>query len=163
KAKEFVPDWSSGPLDLRHKAKAIEVTDSTAMTFLAQLRERGDVDYAEVNLGDGNEWLTSRLFIMAIVFARMRGLRAFVFLETSGNIRNRFVCWTQPEKVRWALARRFPWLEQAYAEAYSAILQGGIPPGPVPVFVVTNKGRLGYQFSKDDPQPSIQLLQEYLK
>jgi hypothetical protein len=156
KAKEFVPDWSAGALDLRQKATAIEVNDSTAKTFLEQLRQKGDGDYAVVNLGDGNEWLTSRLFIMAIVFARMKGIKAFVFLETAGNVRNRFVCWAQPEKIRWALARRFPWLEQAYAEAYSAILQGR-------AFVVTNEGRLGNQFSKDDPQPSIELLQEYLQ
>src|SRR5439155_2332269 len=156
KAKEFVPDWSTGALDLRHKATAVEVTDSTAMTFLTQLRQKGDGDYAEINLEDGKEWLTSRLFIMAVVFARMKGIKAFVFVETSGDVRKRFVCWAHPERIRWALARRFPWLEQAYAEAYSAILQRQ-------AFVVTNEGRLGYQFSQDDPQPSIELLREYLQ
>src|SRR6266581_3381035 len=71
-AKPFVPDWSGSPtaLDLRHKATSIQVTDSTAGTFLSQLAEEGTADYALVNLGNGQEWLTSRLFIMSIVYAR---------------------------------------------------------------------------------------------
>src|SRR5262249_20597173 len=122
KAKAFDPNWSAGALDLRQKAAAIQVSDSTTMTFLAQLREQGDADYAEVNLGTGNEWLTSRLFIMAIVFARMKGIKCFVFVETSANARKRFVCWAKPERIRWAFAKRFAWLERAYAEAYSTLM-----------------------------------------
>jgi hypothetical protein len=157
KAKAFAPDWSAGALDLRQKAAAIQVTDSTAMTFVAQLKEEGDADYAEVNLGNGKEWLTSRLFIMAIVFARMKGIKCFVFVETSGNLRKRFVCCAKPEKIRWAFAKHFAWLEQAYAGAYSNVLT--LTPQ---AFVVTNDGRLGNQFSQADPKPSIQLLQTFL-
>jgi hypothetical protein len=157
KAKPFAPDWSAGALDLRHKAAAIQVNDSTAATFLSQLREKADGDYAEVNLGDGKEWLTSRLYIIAIVFARMKAIKCFVFVETSGNTRRRFVCWAKPERIRWALARRFPWLEQSYADAYSTILSQRS------AFVVSNDGRLGYQYSQHDPQPSIELLKEFLQ
>src|SRR5262245_18532085 len=73
----FVPDWSeaTGGLDLRLKAVALEINDSYTGTFRAQLMEAGTWEYAEINLGAGQEWLTSRLFIMAIVFARMKGIK----------------------------------------------------------------------------------------
>src|SRR5215831_13437543 len=61
KATAFSPDWAAGALDLRHQAVAIEVNDSTAANFRAQLMQEGRVDYAEVNLGGGQEWLSSRL------------------------------------------------------------------------------------------------------
>jgi hypothetical protein len=158
-AKPFVPVWSGPPgaLDLRHRATAIQVSDSTARTFLTQLTEEGAADYAQVNLGTGEEWLTSRLFILAIVFARMKGINCFVFVETSGSVRKRYVGWAKPEKIRWALARRYPWLEQAYAGAYSTITsqQNSL--------IVSNRGRLGYQFAPADPGPSIELLREFLQ
>jgi len=158
-AKPFVPEWSGSPgaLDLRHKATAIEVNDSTARTFVTQLMEEASGDYAEVNLGAGDEWLTSRLFIMAILFTRMKGIECFVFVEKSGDVRKRFVGWAEPGKIRWALAKRHPWLEQAYAGAYSTIMS------QQQAFVVSNQGRLGYQFSLHDPAPSIELLREFLQ
>ena len=87
KAAAFVPEWSGSPgtLDLRQKATAIQVNDSTAMTFSAQLMEGGTADYAEVNLGAGQEWLTSRLFIMSIVFARMKWNPVSGFCRDGGN------------------------------------------------------------------------------
>ena len=159
KAAAFVPEWagSAGALDLRQKATSIQVNDSTAMTFRTQLMEEGTADYAEVRLGSDQEWLTSRLYIMAIVFARVKGIQCFVFLETAGDVRKRCLGWAEPEKVRWALARRYPWLEQAYSEAYSGILTRQN------AFVVTNQGKLGYQLSTNDPGPSIELVREFLQ
>src|SRR5262245_7082883 len=117
-AKPYVPQWS-GTLDLRNKAAAMQISDSTARLFLSQLTDEGSADYAEVNLGAGKEWLTSRLYIMAIIFARMKGIRSFVFVETEGGVRKRYVGWAEPTAIRWALARRYPWFERAYADAYS--------------------------------------------
>src|SRR4051812_34713380 len=120
-AKPFEPSWSEAPagLDLRHTATAVQVNDSTAATFVSQLTDGGSADYAEVNLGAGNEWLTSRLFILSILYARVKGVKAFVFLETSGAARKRYVGWASPQAVRWALAKRYSWLESAYATAYA--------------------------------------------
>lgn len=157
-AKAFVPEWSEsvGALDLRHKAQAGQVQDSYMMTFRNQLLEEGNWDYAEANLGSGREWLTSRLFIMAIVFARMKGIRALVFLKTSGDLQKRFVCWAKPHKVRWALAKRFPWLEQAYADADTTIHTQHM------AVIVSNNGRLGTRANPADPEPSIALIREFL-
>jgi hypothetical protein len=159
KATPFVPEWSvtAGALDLRQKAAAVFVNDSTAMTFRAQLMDGGRADYAEVNLGFGSEWLSSRLFIMAIVFARVKGIRSLVFVETLGHERRRYVGWAAPDKIRWALAKRYSWLEQAYAQAYSTVLNRN------QAFVMDHNGRLGNQNSPFDPQPSLELLREFLQ
>ena len=158
-AKPFVPEWSGSPtaLDLRHKATAIQVNDSTARTFLTQLTDEGAGDYAEINLGEGGEWLTSRLFIMAIVFAQMKGIGCFVFVETSGAVRKRFVGWAEPARIRWALAKRYPWLEQAYADAYAAITSQRN------AVIVSRSGRLGYPHAPGDPGVGIDLLKEFLQ
>jgi len=158
RAKAFVPVWSgsSTALDLRHKASAIQVTDSTAGTFLTQLAAEGTGDYAVINLGIGKEWLTSRLYIMAILFARMKGIGCFVFLETSGAVRKRFVGWAEPSRIRWELARKYPWFEQAYAQAYAVLnsQRNTIVVGP--------HGRIGYQHAPDDANAGIELLREFL-
>lgn len=156
-AKPFVPEWSGAPtaLDLRHKATAIQVQDSTARTFLTQLTNEGTGDYAEINLGTGSDWLTSRLYIMAIVFARMKGIECFVFVETAGGVRKRFVGWAEPATVRWALAKRCPWLEQAYAGAYATVCSQAV--------IVSTGGRLGYPHAPSDPGAGISLLKEFLE
>ncbi len=158
-AKAFVPEWSgtATALDLRHRATVVQVQDSTARTFLTQLTDVGMGDYAEINLGTGREWLTSRLFIMAIVFARMKGIECFVFVETSGDGRKRFIGWADPATVRWALAKQYPRLEQAYADAYAAITSQRN------AVVVSPTGRLGYTYAPADPGAAIDLLQEFLQ
>lgn len=125
--------------------------DSTAKTFLAQLTDERTGDYAEINLGTGREWLTSRLFIMAIVFARMKGIECFVFVETSGAVRKRFVGWAEPAKIRGAVAQRYLWLERAYADAYATVTSQRN------AVVVSRHGRLGYPHAPGDPGAGIEL------
>lgn len=161
-AKGFAPEWSSvaGALDLSHKASAMQVQDSTARTFLEELNQAGTADYAVVNLGTGNQWLSSRLYILAIVFARMKGLKAIVFLETVDNVRWRYIGWAESEKVRWALAKRYPWLEEAYAEAYSNIISHTFY---LQARVTNANGGLGNSSFANTPQPGIELIKEFLE
>lgn len=158
-AKPFVPEWSGSPmaLDLRRKATAIQVQDSTAKTFLTQLTDQGTGDYAEINLRAGGEWLTSRLFIMAIIFSQMKGIGCFVFVETSGLVRKRYIGWAEPARIRWALAKRYPWLEQAYADSYSNITSQR------KADIVSHNGRFGYPNAPGDPGAGIELLKEFLQ
>jgi hypothetical protein len=86
----------------------------------------------------------------------MKGIKALVFLNTSGNLQKRFVCWAEPQKVRWALAKRFLWLEQAYADANATVYSQNMG------VIVSNEGRLGTQFDRADPEPSISLIREFL-
>jgi hypothetical protein len=101
---------------------------SGPIDLLAQLRASDSRDYVVIDLGSTSSprWLTSRLYLFGLLSARVNQLKlkCFVFVETVREIRNRFVGIASPDSVRWALARRYPWLEHAYALVYSQI---GLP------------------------------------
>src|SRR5690606_23739957 len=139
----------------RQKAEAMMVNDSAASNFSSQLKEGGSADYVIVNLGEGEEWLTSRLYILAIIFEKMKGIKGVVFLETATGIRKRFVGWAEPQKIRWTFAQQFPWFETAYADAYSNTISTAS--------IVSSQGKLGYSHELNNPHPSIDLLQNFLK
>jgi hypothetical protein len=159
-AKPFVPNWpaASAAPDLRHQAAAVIINDSYRSTFLTQLNDADTGDFAEINLGRGTEWLTSRLFIMAILFSRMKGLRCFVFVETTESVRKKFVGWAEPETIHWALAKRFPWLEHAFADAYS---QQFVPAGQK--IIVSHQGRLAFADQPNNAMAAIELLRLFLE
>src|SRR5437868_4459219 len=67
---EFKPAWSGPHLsDVRQPSPAEEFT-SGAMALLEEIKKDNASDYAIVDLGDGQQWLTSRLFIFAIMLKR---------------------------------------------------------------------------------------------
>lgn len=159
KAEAFVPEWSQSAtaLDLRKRATAVEINDSTARSFLSQLQLQSQGDYSIVNLDSGEDWLTTRLYILSIVYARMKGVKCFVFVETVNGIRGRFLCWATPEKVRWNLSRRYPWLELAYSKAYARLHSGGL------AVIVSDRGELGNRYNPQDPTPAMDLLKFFLE
>ena len=94
-------------------------TDSAGELFL-QIQEGSPADYAIVDLGTGKEWLTSRLYIFAVMLRKMRGLRALVFVYSDDSdpaVYRRFVGTIGPVALSNILAFRYPWLEQAYLQA----------------------------------------------
>lgn len=95
---------------------------SSSRDLESQLASLGLMDYAVIDLGDGKRWLTSRLFLFAILLERMRGLRCLVFVATVGGDPRRFVGLASPTELRWVLARNFPWIERAFASAYQGAL-----------------------------------------
>jgi hypothetical protein len=121
KVAEFTPSWSGPYLsDVRQLTPADEFS-SAALALFEQIESDVASDFAIIDLGVGQQWLTSRLFIFAILLERMRGLRCFVFVETRGNVRRRFVGTATPVEVRWAISHKYPWLEAAFAKSYSAL------------------------------------------
>jgi hypothetical protein len=91
----------------------------------AQLNQLAD--FAVINLGSGDEWLTSRLFIAAVMLERMRGVQVFVFLENTPSTKQKFVAVAPLTHVRWSLAQHFPWLETAWVRAYLSIFPANPP------------------------------------
>jgi hypothetical protein len=151
----------TGAVDLRHAGQSGDVNDSTLRSFYEQIADPTRLDYAVVDLGDGNEWLTSRLFILSIILSRMRGLRAFVFVETAGHVRRRFVGVGECEQVRWRLAMRFPWLEAAVAQAEAKIWPKPLPGLAAPFTLIANEqGRL--EWPGGNPEPAADLLRAFL-
>jgi hypothetical protein len=106
-------------------AVGVPVADSLGgsgiASLFAQIDPSGLSDFAVINLGEGRNWLTSRLFLFAVLLRRMRRLRAFVFVETRDGISDQFLGIAEPAFVRWRLARAYPWLEAALARAYGRI------------------------------------------
>jgi hypothetical protein len=130
-SKEFAAGFQAGPAQELRAAQAaqpgaapqnipispIEMT-SYSVDLLRKIKEEGQADYAVINLGNGSNWLTSRLFLFAILLRRMRSVNTFVFLETHDGIERRYVGVKSPDAVHWLLASAFPWLENAFANAY---------------------------------------------
>ena len=112
--------------DIQHEPSPAQIHDSSRILF-QQVQYNTPADYAVIDLGEGREWLTTRLFIGAVMLRRMRGLECFVFLETAMNVDRRFVAVADARQLRWALARRYPWLEVAFARAYAETASGATP------------------------------------
>jgi hypothetical protein len=107
---------AAGPQDVRQLTPS-DAFDSWSQPLFHELLAPAGADYAIVDLGCGHEWLTSRLFIFAVVLGEVRGLRAFVFLETTPGTRRRFLGVASPANVRRMLGHRYPWLEESLARA----------------------------------------------
>jgi hypothetical protein len=108
---------AEGKIDLRKSGTSDDVNDSTLASFYAQIGDPSRIEYAVVDLGSGEEWLSSRLYVLSVLMRRMRGLHALVFVETSGNVRRSFVGVCDCDRVRWRMAARWPRFEAALAGA----------------------------------------------
>jgi hypothetical protein len=98
------------------------ISDTTRIADLLKLMNPNVIyDYAIIDIGEGQSWLSTRLFLLAVLLSRMQRLRALVFVEKRDEIFGRFVGIAAPDYVRWRLARAYPWFELAIAKAYSAI------------------------------------------
>ena len=159
-AKAYAPQWvaSSSMVDLRQRGVAgMDVTDSTAGNFAQLLDDDRAADFAEVDLGEGHEWLSSRLYIMSILFARMKGIRSLLFLESSAGVRRKVIGMARPEHVRWSLAQRYPWFEEAYTDALSQVF------GPGQARVLSRTGRIGEPQDPKNASKAVTLLQDFLQ
>ena len=143
----------------------MDLNESAITAIFTQLRNEINADYIVIDLGDGDEWITSRLYIVAALFDRMRGVRCLLFLDGTGKDKGRFVGTANIQAVRWCLAHRYPWFEVALAEAMkyrfpdlaanqpaaNVVLStsaGAFEPGTADVIVKAFVG-----FVQDRPQP----------
>ncbi|RAP74352.1 hypothetical protein [Paenibacillus montanisoli] len=119
--KDSPPEWQDrdSMLDLRSEASYSIIDNSYVGEFITRILETDQLDFMAVEFSNEKKWLTSRLFLMSVIFERQTGMRAIVFLENKNGIHKKFVGWASPRSVRFALARYNPWLEHAYAEAYA--------------------------------------------
>ena len=100
-------------------ADTFMVISSSAKSSLFNMFEQpGKYEFVAINLGRGDKWLSSRLYIFATMLQRMKALRCIVFLGAGADTETRYIGATTPDKVRWGLAMLQPWLEVAYAQAY---------------------------------------------
>jgi len=100
---------------------ADDMMNSNMPSLFEQFKGNGSLDYALIDIGEGNRWLTSRLFIFAIMLERMRGLRCLVFVQSTSDAYQRFLGTASPSEVRWKLAMLYPWLEPAFDQAVNFV------------------------------------------
>ncbi len=122
------PSAAAGPLldDIRSATTLAAINDSTRM-MLEQAQSTMPADYAVIDLGAGHEWLTTRLFIAAVMLERMRGAKVFVFLETTPALARRFVAICALSEIRWSLACMYPWMEAAWLRACTNVFPAFVP------------------------------------
>jgi len=91
--------------------------------LLSQIQHSGQHNYIVIDLGSESSprWLTSRLYLLALLIAMINRPLCLVFVETVGGLRKRFLGLASPDRVRWALARQYSWLESASAAAYAIL------------------------------------------
>jgi hypothetical protein len=139
-----VPTQSSTVLDDLRTATP-QLADSAAQTMFEQLASEAPAPHLLVDLGEGHDWLTTRLYLFASMLATMRQTRTLVFVETAMAVRGRFVGLAAVGQVRAALARAYPWLESDYAHAYAdatTAWRTGLPAAGSSSFVLDDHGRL---------------------
>jgi hypothetical protein len=97
---------------------SMQVFASDRTTLLSQVLT-GNVraDSAVIDLGGGDRWLTSRLLIFAFALAEGAGVKRMVFVARVGGVNNVFVGMAEPQHVREAVARQYPWLGDAFFQA----------------------------------------------
>jgi hypothetical protein len=105
--------WSGPSLD-SFTGQAAAVTQDSSGSLFRAIAETTSADYAVVNLVSGNAWLTSRLFVVASIIPRVRGLKRIVFVEGPDE---QFLGMTTTDATRSAIARSWTWLEEAYLRA----------------------------------------------
>jgi hypothetical protein len=113
------PSAAESPLldDIRSATTVAQFSDSS-LSMLEQAQSTVPADFAVIDIGTGENWITSRLFIAAVMLERMRGAKVFVFVESVPQAEGKFLAVAPIAQVRWILASKFPWLEAAWACAY---------------------------------------------
>jgi hypothetical protein len=142
---------------------------STPENLVKQFGDYSPLDYAIIDLGLGKSWITSRLYIFALMLQRMRGLRYFVFVTTTPEVRRRFVGIIEASNVRWVLAGLYPQLEEAFGKAYAnlgstenyqAVTRNGALKAPVALTLVTKylvEIRVGEKGSDPNPKGRVDI------
>ncbi len=99
---------------------------SAISNLLLELQYNQQQNYIVIDLGSESspQWLTSRLYLLALLITPINRPLRFVFVETVGNVRRSFIGLAAPDRVRRDLARRYTWLESASAASYAIV--GGL-------------------------------------
>ncbi len=105
--KEIKEPSSTGPAPRSGEPSLLELAKASA-----------PADYIIIDLREGRAWLTSRLYLFAVVLPPVLALRCFVFIGTRGPVPRYFLGLASPESVARALERRYSWLRQAMFEAH---------------------------------------------
>lgn len=134
---------ASTPLldEIRSGSSSAPVGDSSRQ-LLEQVQSTMPADFSLIGLGQGQEWLTSRLYIAAVMMERMRGVKALVLVQSTTTVEREFVAVISPRTLRWRLGMKYPWLEVALARAEAQLYQHEDPATVKESLILTETGAL---------------------
>jgi hypothetical protein len=121
----LLPEAQSAALEIEvrqlNAAPQVQSGADSISGIFGELQRRAERGYIVIDLGSESapRWLTSRLYLLASLITLLDRPIYLVFVETAGELRKRFVGIASSNAVRWALARRYSWLESAMAAAYA--------------------------------------------
>jgi hypothetical protein len=105
-------------LDKIREPSSVGVPISDAPNTLLQLmKDSPPANYVVIDLRDGAAWLTSRLYLFAVVLPPALGLDCFVFVGNRDQVARYYLGIASPKSIKRALEKRQPWLRQARVEA----------------------------------------------
>jgi hypothetical protein len=156
-----LPTLSETPLDQDvSDFKQVEgsmLTESYKTELFKQFRSSRKDEYAVINVGEGQEWISSRLFVFAVMLQRMKSLKCIVFLHKTASAESAYLGTANIDRVRWAFAARQPWLEAAFAKAYAEVA-----PDPQLVtpftWIINDKGALQPEVAENIVRRYVHLL-----
>src|SRR5664279_2694560 len=86
------------------RLKKVPVTESGIAPIVAGVIKSGSADYLLVNIGDaGDQWLTSRIFLLAAILERSHTVRCMVFLDAADH----FVGAALPKDIRSSIGAQY--------------------------------------------------------
>jgi hypothetical protein len=96
---------------------ALASVSNSSNALLSLVNQGQKAESARFDLRTGHSWLTSRLYIFAILLPEILDVQCMVFTETRDGIARRFVGLAEPRAVTAALAHRYDWLQRAWTRA----------------------------------------------
>ena len=126
------PPWRGvGGNDARGLVMAQQVNDSYFDTLRQALAKPGSADYFVVDLrNDGDEWLTSRLYLFSYLLQRLRGVQTVVFVATRGDVAGSFLGVAAVAEVIGLLGDAYPGLRIARLRAEAEHIHRVVGPMP---------------------------------
>ena len=113
KAKEFKTNWLD-EIGSDARKLVFHETPSAPAPLIERMSAPEDIDYMIVDLGTGNKWLTSRLFIFTVMLMNTREMSFVVFLGNMNGISRKFIGLALAKDVIAGLMAVYPFLERAY-------------------------------------------------
>ncbi|MBN3760752.1 hypothetical protein [Burkholderia sp. Ac-20365] len=129
-------------LDYIRTGTSIAPLADSSSTLIDQLKSTEPADFAVIYIGDGKQWITSRLFLASVMMERMRSVKVFVFVERAAQTDRHFVAVISVRELRWLLAMRYPWLQVALVKAEADTLQYDDPATSDVKRITTNTGAI---------------------
>jgi hypothetical protein len=110
--KEWKPDLEFTHILERTFTDILEsnIWNST-VTFLREAESSG---LAEINIGRGDNWWSTRLFLLATLADEYTSIKKFIFVENRIGVEHSFVGMATPQAIRLALASKNLELERVY-------------------------------------------------